>query len=238
MHPDLAALRILDAELEQLTGVDVGELFVGSVLGGVYRPSVFRDRQRRLFFGLTQVVVFLLFGVLAIPVGLLLTRNATQATAGTAAPFVWICVGIASLFMVSWHLYMRRLLTRFKTLMPLLDEVDRHHAVIQAVNLLDQLNDHVALPPDHPIRDRQNALEALQLTRTSLISGLQTERMLREHRGLLARQTEVMALIETNLANLRTLEVNHQATEYGRLLTEALHIGVAVYREIQQQPPE
>ncbi|WP_421656798.1 hypothetical protein [Leptothermofonsia sp. ETS-13] len=39
--------------------------------------------------------------------------------------------------------------------------------------------------------------------------------------------------IENNLIALKTLEVNHQASEYAELLSEALQIGVSVHQEMQ-----
>jgi hypothetical protein len=239
MQPDLATLMIPEAELERLTGVEVGDVFIGGVFGGVYRPSVFRRPARCAWFCLTEILVALLFSVLAIPVALLLTRNAAGVgqDAAAIAHFLGIWLGTTGLALLAWNLYMRRIAPRFRTLMSLLDAVDQHHAVVQAVHLLDQLLESTAFAnrdAANRARDRQIALDSLQLTRTSLVSGLQTERILRQHRGLLARQTEVMELIETNLATLRTLEVNHQATEYGQVLHEALQIAVIIHREMHE----
>jgi hypothetical protein len=233
MRPDLATLMIPEAELEHLTGVEVGELFIGGVFGGVYRSSVFRSPERCLRFCLTEIVGALVLSVAAIPVALLLTRNAAGQDPAAISHVLALWLGTTGLAVLAWNLYMRRLAPRFRTLMPLLDAVDRHHAIVQAVHLLDQLGHSTALAN----RDRQAALDCLQITRTSLISGLQTERILREHRGFLARQPEVISLIETNLATLRTLEVNHQATEYSHVLQDALQIGLIVHREMHQHAP-
>jgi hypothetical protein len=39
--------------------------------------------------------------------------------------------------------------------------------------------------------------------------------------------------IETNLATLQSLSVNHQAESYAQLLNEALEIGLTVHREMK-----
>ncbi len=232
MQPDLATLIIPDAELERLTGVEVGDLFIGGVFGGVYRPSVFRNSERLIRFCLTEIVGALVLSVVSIPVALLLTRHAGQDPAAIAR-FLALWLGTTGLAVIAWNLYMRHITPRFRTLMPLLDAVDRHHAILHAVHVLDQLGNGATLATG----DRQAALACLQLTRASLVSGLQTERILREHRGFLARQPEVLALIETNLATLRTLEVNHQATQYSQVLQDALQIGLIVHREMHQPAP-
>lgn len=245
MHPDLATLIISEAELERLTGIDVGEVFIGGIFGGVYRPAVFRSPIRFAWLCLIEILVALLLSVVAIPVALLLTRNAAKTVqdAAAIAHFMAIWLGFTGLGMLAWNLYMRWLAPRFRRLMSLLDAVDQHHAIVQAVHLLDQLvksssvESSAFAQQDAARRDRQVALDSLQLTRASLVSGLQTERILREHRGFLARQTEVMELIETNLATLRTLEVNHQATEYGQVLHDALQIGMIIHREMHQHLP-
>ncbi len=247
MQPDLASLIISEAELERLTGVDVGEVFIGGIFGGVYRPVVFRSPLRFGWFCLIEILMALLLSVVAIPVALLLTRNAAKTVqdAAAIAHFVGIWLGFTGLGLLVWNLYMRWIAPRFRRLMSLLDAVDQHHAIVQAVHLLDQLVESRSLESrslesstfaqqEAARRDRHLALDSLQLTRASLVSGLQTERILREHRGFLARQSEVMELIETNLATLRTLEVNHQATEYSQVLHDALQIGLSVHREMQQ----
>jgi hypothetical protein len=49
---------------------------------------------------------------------------------------------------------------------------------------------------------------------------------------LLERRQELFGTIETNLATLQSLQVNHQASEYRQFLQEALDIRLAVQREL------
>ncbi|MBD2022650.1 hypothetical protein H6F43_20925 [Leptolyngbya sp. FACHB-36] len=54
MKSDLEALRLTEAELERLSGYDVNDVFVGGLLGGVYRPLIVHHRHRLLTFCFTE----------------------------------------------------------------------------------------------------------------------------------------------------------------------------------------
>ncbi len=244
MQPDLADLKITERELERLTGCDVGSIFIGGVFGGVYRSSALRDPKRLLAFCLTEIVVFLLALVFSLPIGLSTLRNTTESVnqASSMGAFLLVTVSIAGLVMIAWNLYMAVKGKRFRSLMPLLDEIDRYHDVLDAIALLEQLESVAMTSPgtanpgivNFGIEERVAVLEALRITRDSLVAGLVTEKILRDHRGLLARRHELLATIETNLATLQTLEVTHQADEYGHFLNQALQIGISVHQEVQK----
>ncbi|MEO1298839.1 MAG: hypothetical protein AAFW75_24280 [Cyanobacteria bacterium J06636_16] len=124
---------------------------------------------------------------------------------------------------------MRRYRT-LRSLAHLLDEVDRHNDIVQALQVMDELGTVPAARQGLP--NREEVLKALETTRDSLISALMTERILRRHRPLIERRQELFSNIETNLTTLHTLHVNNQASEYQQFLEEALEIGLAVQREI------
>ncbi|MBD1848098.1 hypothetical protein H6F89_33015 [Cyanobacteria bacterium FACHB-63] len=237
MNPDLAALRITAEEIERLIGLDVNEIFIGGAIGGVYRTSVFEHSSRLLTLIATELVVAALVFAFSIPVGLGLTQaNGGSFDLPATLRFLQITVGITLAVMFGWNGYMQYARKRFALLMPLLDEVDRYNEMIEAVAMLFKLeelqsNHSVALPSE---QDRTQILEALRMTRDSLVSGLLTEKILRESRGLLARRQDLLANIETNLAALQTLEINQRASEYRTVLNEALQIGMTVYQEVQK----
>lgn len=234
MNPDLEALRITERELENLTGLDINEIFVGGVFGGVCRPSVFWQRQRLILFCITELIVSVLVLVFSLPIGLLMTRNAAAGVQDLPAilQFLQITLAITVIVMVGWNLYMRLAGQRLTMLMHLLDEVDRYNEVIQAVDVLDRLEavGHAQIK----LIDRDRVLAALRVTRDSLVAGLMTERILRNSRAVLTRRYDLLTNIENNLVALRTLEVNDQANEYGQLLNEALQIGMSVQQEVQK----
>jgi hypothetical protein len=234
MNADLNDLAIAAEEIERLSGIDVGEIFVGGVLGGVYRPSVLKNPKRLMLLAITELLVTVIIFVLSIPIGLFLTGHATSGIKDLPAilNFLYITLGITVVAVIAWNLYMRILIQRLRIFMRLLDEVDRYHRILQAVDVLDRLE---AVQRSQMNRiDRHEIFEALRMTRDNLISGFLTEKILRDNRGLLARRHDLFMHIEQNLAALQAFEVSHQATEYGQLLHEALHIGMSVYKEVQQ----
>jgi len=82
--------------------------------------------------------------------------------------------------------------------------------------------------------NRADAIEALQITRESLVCALRTERIMRENKDFIDRRYELFANIESNLAALMAVNVSDRATEYGRLLNEALEIGMSVHKEVRK----
>jgi hypothetical protein len=233
MQSDLKALKIDEGELETLSGLDVNDLFVGGIFGGTYRPSVWQDSKKLFFFCLTEASVFVLILVFTLPIGFILTQNSTQGEElQRALQFLTINLSVAFILMLGWNFY---LWSRQKSLAPLaklLDEVDKYNEVIKAVEIIDKLAAVGHLPAN--LINRDEVLEALRVTRESLVCALMTEKILRQHKSFIARRQELFVNIENNLLTLRTLEVNSQASEYGRLLNEALQIGMSVYKEVKK----
>jgi hypothetical protein len=233
MNADLEDLRISDRELERLSGLDVSNIFVGGIFGGVYRPSIFQSVSRSLQFLLTEVLVFALLFIFTLPLGLAVTRNSVNSFNqwSVVLLFLQTTLGTAIVLMIGWNLYMGLRVRRMKSLMRLLDEVDQFNQVLSAIDVLDRLN---AVKSSQQQFDRQQVLSALGLARDTLVSGLTTEKILRDSRGLLALSGDLAANIERNLVAIETLEVSDRADEYGQLLREALQIGLSVQREVQQ----
>jgi uncharacterized membrane protein YccC len=236
MRSDLAALKISDRELERLTGCDVGDIFIGGVFGGTYRISALQNPKKLIALGLTEAVVFLLIVVFTLPLSLFLTSGANGiADASSILRFLFVAFGIAIALLLAWNLYMKWQGKHLRSLMRLLDEVDRYEEMLSAIAVLDRLETaNIARNLNSALQNRAEILEAIHLTRDNLIAGLTTEKILRENRGLLARQQDLLASIETNLSLVRSLEVKHQADEYGQFLNEALQIGISVHQEVQR----
>ncbi|MBW4470098.1 MAG: hypothetical protein KME45_06800 [Stenomitos rutilans HA7619-LM2] len=234
MNSELNALAITTKELERLTGLEVNDLFIGSMIGGGFRPGLFNAPKRWLSFGLMQVFVLILTLILTLPVGLLIIRNHANTVSDlpTISRFLSITLSLTVVLVIGWNVAMIWRSKAFLPLARLLDEVDQYNEVLQAVVVVDRLDaiDHLHT---HTM-ERQQAIEALTIARNSLVCGLMTEKILRQHRSLLARRADLLANIEANLISLRTLEVNNQASEYVELLNEALKIGMSVQHEVQQ----
>lgn len=229
MQPDLADLRITASQLEKLTGLDISDTFMGRV----YRPSVFRSVRRFLPFLITEGFTLALILIFCLPLGLVLGRGLGFLSSATP---LWVfllgAIGFSLLLFVVWNLYMWQQGKQLSTLAHLLDEVDKHNEIIEAVHVMDQLA--AVRHSTVQLIDRSEVLKALAATRESLVNALMTEKIFRKYRQFMNRRQELFANIETNLATLQTLQIDAQANEYGQLLNEALQIGLSLRHEVEQ----
>lgn len=228
MNSDLATLIIPQSQLERLTGLEIGRVF----LGGVVRPSALRSPRQFLSFLVTEVSILTVLFIISLGVGLVILRSWPEW--GNFGGVLLLAGGATAIGAIAYNSYQWQ---RYKTLRPLarlLDEVDRHNDIVQAVQVMDELGTipgtGITLP------NRAEVITALKATRDSLISALMTERIMRRHQSLMQRQHELFHTLETNLTTLQTLHVNNQAQEYQQFLQEALDIALAVQREMRQKP--
>ncbi|PAX52258.1 hypothetical protein [Brunnivagina elsteri] len=216
MEADLLGLEISKGELRRLTGFDPDEVF---------RPSIMGDKQKRVGFfaneiliaiALTPLIVGLIYAFLILP------------TIGSSIPWgitLLIFVPIAVIF-GRW-LYRRFTCPQVVTI--LLDEVDRYHDVIKAIDINDQLV--TSTNSQASIRDRTKVISGLQLIREDLARSLKMERILRDNKKLLANHQE---LLSNNLASLQALQVSQDASEYAQILNQSLQIAIDVQAEIRK----
>lgn len=230
MQPDLDDLRITPKTLEKLTGLEISETFMGRA----YRPSLFQNPKRLSSFLITELLTFGLILIFCLPIGLVIGRSfgVLSNNASSLFPFLLITVGASVCLFALWNAYIWQNGKQLRTLAHLLDEVDKHNEIIEAVHILDELaaiqNSAIELI------DRTDVIQALNATRESLVCALMTEKILRKHQRFIARRQDLFAQIETNLATLQTLQVNNEANEYGQLLNEALQIGMSVRQEVDR----
>ncbi|MBD2338771.1 hypothetical protein H6G64_17495 [Calothrix sp. FACHB-156] len=216
MQPDLLGLEISKGELRRLTGFDPEDVF---------RPSIMADREKRLGFfmneglvalALTPIIVGGIYAFIILP------------TIGSS-----IKLGILLLILVPIGVIIGRSLWRRFTcphgLTILLDEVDKYHSVINAIDINDQLA--TSGNTQSRINDRDQVISALQLIREDLVRALKTERILRDNKKLLANNQE---LFVNNLANLQSLQVSSQAGDYAEFLNQSLQIALDVQAEISK----
>lgn len=215
MQPDLIGLEISKGELRRLTGFDPDDVF---------RPSIFKDKKKRLSFlanegvvavALTPIIVGFIYAFLILP------RIGSSILLGLIL-LILVPVGV---ILGRW---MWRKFTCPQALTMLLDEVDRYHTIVKAVDINDELT---AVGNVQSANDRIKVVEALKLIREDLVRALKTERVLRDNKNLLANNQE---LLTNNLANLQALQVNNQASEYARLLNQSLQIAVDVQAELKK----
>ncbi|MGC1394913.1 MAG: hypothetical protein WA828_11590 [Coleofasciculaceae cyanobacterium] len=214
MQPDLQGLEITLGELKHLSGVDPTEVF---------RPFMLDNSQERLSFLFQELVLSLaltpiLVGLLHVFIILPLIGDSLLITLAT---LVFVPISIVA---VRWFWLQRHSPT---ALCYLLDEVERYNAVIKAIHINDQLE--AVGTTFRSISDRQKVIEALTLTKEDLVRAIRAERILRENKSFLLGNPELLA---TNLRTLQTIQINDQASEYGRLLNEALQIAASVQEEM------
>jgi hypothetical protein len=214
LQPDLQSLEISLGELRHLSGVDPTEVFRPTSLHNAKERWSFLLQEFLLSLALTPIIV----GILQIFVILPLIGRSLPATIITL-----ILVPIA---VVAGRWFWLKRNTPV-ALCCLLDEVERYNAVIKAIHINDQLE--AAGTKEMSLSDRQKVIEALTLTKEDLVRALRAERVLRENQRFLVGNPE---LLTTNLRTLQTLQVNDRASEYGRLLNEALQIAAGVQEEM------
>ncbi|OKH44901.1 hypothetical protein NIES2101_27540 [Calothrix sp. HK-06] len=216
METDLLGLEISKGELRRLTGFDPDEVF---------RPSIMRDKKKRLGFignelmvalALTPLIVGFIYAFLILP------------TIGTSIPLGLALIIIVPI-LVLFGRWFWRLKTCPKVVTVLLDEVDRYHAVIQSIHLNDQLA--TSGNKTSHIEDREKVISGLQLIREDLVRALKTERILRDNKELLANNQELSI---NNLSNLQAMQVSTEASEYAQLLNQSLQIAIDVQAEIRK----
>jgi hypothetical protein len=216
VQPDLVGLEISKGELRRLTGFDSEDVF---------RPSIIKHREKRLGFlineglvalALTPIIVGAIYAFIILPL---------IGSSIKLGILLLILVPIAVIFGRSlWRGY-----TCPQALAILLDEVDKYHAVINAIDINDQLA--TSGNAQSRINDRDKVISALQLIREDLVRALKTERILRDNKKLLANNQE---LFVNNLANLQALQLSSQAGEYDQFLNQSLQIALDVQAEISK----
>ena len=225
---NLDNLRIGSQELDKLTDLDISE----TTMGWAYRQTAFAP-PRRLAWLSDQLLTLCVSLIFCLPITVLLAR----ATSGDDMQAVWRWLPIggmgAAALTATWTGYRWREGKRLLTLSHLLDEIDRFNETVAAVEILEELgstqNSRLNL------ENRQEVLEALHLTRESLVCGLMTERVMRKHQRFMARRAEMFSSIERNLATLQLFQVSDEASDYGKLLNEAIQIGTSVHRELSNE---
>ncbi len=229
MRPDLESSIVTESELEAIAGVEVSDIG----LSLAYRPSFLQDVNKLISFAITQLFIVGVIFILLTPLGILFVRNSgfSSEEMTTTVYFLIFTGGIATVATLMLNLYLWQRSQKFQTFWNLLDQIQKYNEVVRSLDILDKIE---AAGAEIHLSDRQEVLEALSITRESLLGSLRTERILRENQDLIDRRYELFAKIENNLATLNHLQISDEATEYGRLLNQALKIGVSVDREIRR----
>ncbi|RAM48988.1 MAG: hypothetical protein C6Y22_24760 [Hapalosiphonaceae cyanobacterium JJU2] len=215
MQPDLLGLEITKGELKRLTGVKP-ELFL--------LPSMMENRQQRFAFLLKEVreTLLLVLLITGLIYALITLTSGSQIGLGT---ILLIVVAIA--VVVGRWLWRR---FRYpKSLIIILNEVDKYHAGVQTLDNLDQ--QAISENLENNSHERETLIAALHLVREDLVRGLKLDRLLRDNKKSTIDQQE---LFVNNLANLQALQVSSSTGEHAQILNQLLQIDLDVQSQIRK----
>jgi hypothetical protein len=221
VQPDLLGLEITKGELKRLTGVKLEDFLL---------PSMMANREQRFAFLMKEVRETLLLVLL---IGGLMYALITLTIGSNIDLGIVLLIAVAIAVIVGRWLWRR---FRYpKSLIILLNEVDKFHTAVQALDNLDQLA--VSENSENNFNERQTVITALELVREDLVRALKIERILRDNKKLLPEQEE---LFVNNLANLQSLRISSSIGEYVQILNQSLQIDLDVQsqiRKLQQSLP-
>ncbi|PLZ98938.1 hypothetical protein CEN50_09230 [Fischerella thermalis CCMEE 5268] len=221
MQPDLLGLEITKGELKRLTGVKLEHFLL---------PSMVANREQRFAFLMKEVRETLLLVLL---IGGLMYALITLTIGSNIGLGIVLLIAVAITVVLGRWLWRR---FRYpKSLIILLNEVDKFHTAVQAVDNLDQLA--VSESSENNFNERQTVITALELVREDLVRALKIERISRDNKKLLPEQQE---LFVNNLANLQSLQISSSIGEYVQILNQSLQIDLDVQsqiRKLQQSLP-
>ncbi|MDY6936803.1 MAG: hypothetical protein SWY16_03970 [Cyanobacteriota bacterium] len=216
MQPDLQGLEISPGELRHLSGCDPSEVF---------RPAKMKHRRYLLNFLFQEFLVSL--ALTPVLVGFLYIF-VIRPMLGSSLLAALACLVVMPVAVTAGRGVWRKFTTP-ESLVALLDDVDRYHSTLKAVEIGDSLE--AAGSSDGRARDRQTLISALQLTRTDLVRALKTERILRDNKDFIATNPELFA---SNLTAIEALQVSDRGSAYSKFLNDALQIGMSIQEEMRK----
>ncbi len=234
MRDDLDGLEISHKELRQLTNLPIdNELklitnplknflrLVGEKIRGTEGTTV-------AFMGLSSLIfAYLLFD-------LSIKLFANWVTTPSWFLLILICLWLCGVIQLGLYFVWNRRNSSLKanitnSLQVLLHDVERYNNVIKVIDINDQIE--AAGNAEVRIKERNKVTEALKLTRNDLIRALKTEKILRENKHFMLRNSE---LFTNNLVALASIQVTQEATEHSKLLNEALEIALDVQYQMKK----
>lgn len=230
MYSNLSELIVSESLVEELSGVATSELLIVDFSW----HSLGKKRKKIMSIIFNQILIFALSLIISLPLALIMVANTNYSPDDPELimMFFQITVGLSLIITVGWNIYIWFKTKHLVTLISLRDEIKKYNEAIQAVEIIDRLTAAGNLEVN--LTNREDVVEALIVTRESLICSLKTERIFRENKDFINKRYELFANIENNLAALMAFEIGNQASEYGKLVNEALKIGTTVQKEMRK----
>jgi hypothetical protein len=232
MQADLENLQLTTEELENLVDLDIST----ALAIDAYKGFILKNSKQLLSVLLTEIFVFILVLIFVMPVSLIVLRNAGALPGNTdgVTKLLTLILGISLLGVLIWNVYLWQQVKQVKSLARLMDKVDKYNRVIQAIALIDELESTSSSSSRTNISTRKEVIQALSITKETLSSALQAEKVMRKHRKLLSSHHELFANLENNFTNLISFDLSHQVNEYTHLVNESLQIGLSVHKELRK----
>jgi len=224
---DIDTLALPPEELETLTRFHIS----ASLINFAFRPSCLRSLRGWIDLLITEGLIAILTTVFCAPIAMLIARNAGTSGQGSEAILlvqIGLLAAMVAFAMINSVLWGRS--RHYRVLDRILEDVDRYNDVIHAIKIFQELQS--AQPTDAQLDDQNQVIQALTMTRASLVCAIMTDRILRKNQRFLSRRQELFDNIEQNLATLRSLQVQNHADDYGQFLNEAIDIALSVREEM------
>ncbi|HEY9890475.1 MAG TPA: hypothetical protein V6D37_01420, partial [Candidatus Sericytochromatia bacterium] len=200
MQADLENLLLTTEELENLVDLDTST----ALAIDAYKGFILKNPKQMLSVLLTEVFVFILVLIFVMPVSLIGLRNAGTLPGNTdgVTRLLTLILSISLLGVLIWNVYLWQQVKQVKSLARLMDKVDKYNHVIQAIALIDELESASRSPSRcNSLSTRKEVIQALSITKETLSSALQAEKLMRKHRKFLSSHHELFANLENNFTN-------------------------------------
>lgn len=230
MQQTLESLKITPEEVDEVAGLGLYDQWAIAL----YQAIALRKASQLGALLLSQLFLLGLTFIFVLPIGLIVLRNWGFIASGSSnllpilAPLVLGCIALVCLW--DGALWYRAI--QVKALARLLNEVKKFNQVLQTILVMSQL-DLARQETETEDHARQEILQALTITRESLVNALKVEKILRQQKSLLSRHQEMAIALEENLTTLLSFHQDHPVSDYGRVLNEVLEIGISVHREMR-----
>ena len=233
MQADLENLMLTTEELENLVDLDTST----ALAIDAYRGFILKNPKQMLSVLLTELFIFILVLIFVMPVSLIVLRNVGALPGNTdgVTKLLTLILSISLLGVLIWNVCFWQQVKQVKSLARLMDKVDKYNHVIQAIALIDELESASRSPSRcNSLSTRKEVIQALSITKETLSSALQAEKLMRKHRKFLSSHHELFANLENNFTNLISFDLSHQVNEYTHLVNESLQIGLSVHKELKK----
>jgi hypothetical protein len=235
MRSNLENLKISPKEIETILDLS----WFDSLAIDLYRALVFRDYQNIFSLVITNISIFILSLILIVPINLIWLRNSVKLF-NHSIGFTYllsIAFFLVGIFILIWNWYLWRKAKQYKTLALSIAKVKKYNKLMDnlvALDLIRTVNNR-NLNSDYT-NNRQAIIEALQITKNSLLDALQIEKIIRNSQNFKSSRDELFTELENNLVVLMSFESNLETNEYDRLINEVLEIGISVHRSLRKLP--